>query len=97
MAQDRTADQWRAGRADLPQETQPEQADLPARLERLPAGHPSSLYRDDGARKPSPPDLSEYQSPSQTKLSYPRPITHGPPLTAPGTGRATNSAQKGPS
>jgi len=63
VAQDRAADQWQAQQADLPQETKPEQADLPARLERLPAGHPSSPYRDDGSRKPSPPDLSDYELP----------------------------------
>lgn len=63
MAQDRTADQWQARQADLPQETRPEQADLPARLERLPVGHPSSPYRDDGSRKPPPPDLAQYELP----------------------------------
>jgi hypothetical protein len=63
VAQDRTADQRQARQADLPQEAEPEQADLPARLERLPVGHPSSPYRDDGSRKPPPPDLSEYELP----------------------------------
>jgi hypothetical protein len=63
VAQDRAADQWQTQQADLPQETQPEQADLPTRLERLPVGHPSSPYRDDGSRKPPPPDLSEYELP----------------------------------
>jgi hypothetical protein len=37
--------------------------DLQARLERLPTNHPSSPYRDDGTRKPSPPDLSKYELP----------------------------------
>jgi hypothetical protein len=37
--------------------------DLQARLERLPANHPSSPFRDDGTRKPSPRDLSEYELP----------------------------------
>jgi hypothetical protein len=63
VAQDRATDQWQTQQADLPQDTQPEQADLPARLERLPVGHPSSPYRDDGARKPSPPDLAKYELP----------------------------------
>jgi hypothetical protein len=32
-------------------------------LERLPANHPSSPFRDDGTRKRPPPDLSEYELP----------------------------------
>jgi hypothetical protein len=71
VAQDRTEDQWRAGQADLPQETQPKQADVPARLERLPVGHPSSPYRDDGSRKPPPPDLSEYELPLPDETELP--------------------------
>ena len=71
MAQDRTVDQWQARQADLPQEAQPEQADLPARLERLPVGHPSSPYRDDGSRKPRPPDLANYELPlPQCRLEH---------------------------
>jgi len=60
VAQDRTVEQREAGR---PPEVQPPQADLTARLERLPVGHPSSPYRDDGSRKPSPLDLSKYELP----------------------------------
>jgi hypothetical protein len=30
-------------------------------MERLPHGHPSSPYNDDGSRKPPPPDLSKYE------------------------------------
>jgi len=37
--------------------------DLQARLERLPTNHPSSPFRDDGTRKPSPPDLAKYELP----------------------------------
>ena len=32
-------------------------------MERLPPGHPSSPYNDDGSRKPPPPDLSAYELP----------------------------------
>lgn len=71
VAQDRAADQWQTQQADLPQETQPEQADLPARLERLPVGHPSSPYRDDGSRKPPPPDLSKYELPLPDESDFP--------------------------
>jgi hypothetical protein len=37
--------------------------DLQARLERLPANHPSSPFRDDGTRKPLHPDLAKYELP----------------------------------
>jgi hypothetical protein len=71
VAQDRTVDQWQARQADLPQEAQPEQADLSARLERLPVGHPSSPYRDDGSRKPPPEDLSKYELPLPDETDSP--------------------------
>ncbi len=60
MAHDRTADQEQPRETDRPQEVPPQQDDLDARLEHLPAGHPSSPYRDDGSRRPSPPDLAEH-------------------------------------
>ena len=60
MAQDRTVEQREAGR---PPEVQPPLADLTARLERLPVGHPSSPHRDDGSRESSPPDLTRYELP----------------------------------
>ena len=63
MAQDRTAEQREPRETDRLPEVQPPQADLAARLERLPIGHPSSPYRDDGSRKPSPPDLSKCELP----------------------------------
>ena len=63
MAQDRTAEQWEPREADRPPEVQPPEADLSARLERLPIGHPSSPHRDDGSRKPPLPDLSQYELP----------------------------------
>jgi hypothetical protein len=36
---------------------------LRERMERLPYGHPSSPYNDDGSRKPPLPDLSKYELP----------------------------------
>src|SRR6266566_2657791 len=63
VADDGTVEQERPWEADRPREAQPQQAELSARLERLPVGHPSSPYRDDGTRKPSPPDLSKYELP----------------------------------
>ena len=63
MAQDRTAEPREPREADRPPEVEPPQAELSARLERLPVGHPSSPYRDDGSRKPPPLDLSNYELP----------------------------------
>jgi len=61
VAHDRTEDQEQPRETDRPQEVPPQQDDVDARLERLPAGHPSSPYRDDGSRKPSAPDLAKYE------------------------------------
>jgi hypothetical protein len=66
-SQDHLADQGRVSgdsrprSADDPHEVRVRPDDLQARLERLPINHPSSPYRDDGSRKPPPPDLSEYE------------------------------------
>jgi len=46
-----------------PRESEPIRAELQERMERLPPGHPSSPYNDDGSRKPPPPDLSAYELP----------------------------------
>ena len=61
--QGRVPDVSRPREADHPYETRVRPDDLQARLERLPANHPSSPFRDDGTRKPPPPDLSEYELP----------------------------------
>jgi len=44
-------------------EPDPIVAQLRERMERLPHGHPSSPYNDDGSRKPPLPDLSKYEIP----------------------------------
>ena len=44
-------------------EPDPIVAQLRERMERLPHGHPSSPYNDDGCRKPPLPDLSQYELP----------------------------------
>ena len=59
--QGRVSDDSRSRAADDPHEVRVRPDDLHARLERLPVNHPSSPYRDDGSRKPPPPDLSEYE------------------------------------
>jgi predicted kinase len=61
--QGRIPDQARPREADNPRDSQVRPDDLQARLERLPLNHPSSPYRDDGSRKPSPPDLTQYELP----------------------------------
>src|SRR5262249_29516451 len=61
--QGQVPDQSRPRAADDPHESRVRPDDLQARLERLPANHPSSPYRDDGTRKPPPPDLSRHELP----------------------------------
>src|SRR5205823_12201863 len=46
-----------------PREPDPITAELRERMERLPPGHPSSPYNDDGSPKPPLPDLSDYELP----------------------------------
>jgi hypothetical protein len=46
-----------------PRESDPIRAELRERMERLPPGHPSSPYNDDGSPKPPLPDLSDYELP----------------------------------
>jgi len=61
--QGRVPDQSRPREADQPHDSQVRPDDLEGRLERLPPNHPSSPYRDDGSRKPPPPDLTKYELP----------------------------------
>jgi len=80
---DHLADQGR-----LPDEARPRAADSPddlqARLERLPSNHPSSPYRDDGSRKPPPPDLARYELPLPGEADSPAdPDLSDRPRTAP--------------
>jgi hypothetical protein len=53
-----------------PREPDPVTAQLRERMERLPPGHPSSPYNDDGSRKPPPPDLSAYELPIPGDSDY---------------------------
>jgi hypothetical protein len=68
LAHEREPDLARPAEHDHPRETRTQPTDLQARLERLPVGHPSSPYRDDGSRKPSPSDLSELELPLPDEL-----------------------------
>ena len=60
-----------------PRESDPVRAELKERLERLPLGHPSSPYNDDGSPKPPLPDLSDYELPIPGDPDY-RPEPSGP-------------------
>ena len=74
MAWDRAADQEHRpcqidpAEVDAPIEVQVSQGDLYERLERLPAGHPSSPHANDDSRKPSAPDLANYEIPLTDEL-----------------------------
>jgi hypothetical protein len=82
--QGRIPDQARPHPADNPHDSQVRPDDLQARLERLPPNHPSSPYRDDGSRKPPPPDLTQYELPLPDEADSPAdPELADEPRTAP--------------
>ena len=89
--QGRIPDQARAHQADNPRESRVRPDDLQARLERLPPNHPSSPYRDDGSRKPPPPDLTKYELPlpdeSDSPANQDLPIEDKPCIDPDGTWR----------
>jgi hypothetical protein len=68
VEQERSTEAARPREADQLRESRVQPTDLQARLERLPVGHPSSPYRDDGSRKPPPPDLARYELPLPDEL-----------------------------
>jgi len=61
--EDRVAEPGQSPDSVRLREPDPVVAELRERMDRLPPGHPSSSYNDDGSRKPPPPDLSEYELP----------------------------------
>jgi hypothetical protein len=72
-----------------PREPDPVIAELRERMERLPPGHPSSPFNDDGSRKPPPPDLSAYELPIPGDPDY-----QPEPSGASETDRLTDEAQE---
>jgi anti-sigma regulatory factor (Ser/Thr protein kinase) len=60
---------------DRPREAPIARENLQERLENLPRGHPSSPFRDDGTRKPPPPDLRPHELPLPDELPDPHPST----------------------
>jgi hypothetical protein len=61
--QDRVAEQGPSPDSVRPREPDRVDAELQQRMERLPPGHPSSPYNDDGSRKPPVPDPFEHDYP----------------------------------
>jgi hypothetical protein len=61
--EDRALEQQQGPDSVRTRESDPVGADLRQRLERLPPGHPSSPYNDDGSRKPPVPDPFEHDYP----------------------------------
>ncbi len=78
--QEHTPDRARPREPDHPREAPAQSTELQTRLERLPVGHPSSPYRDDGSRKPPEPDLADYELPLPDELP-PDPDQPNPALT----------------
>jgi len=78
-----------------PRELDPIRAELQGRMERLPPGHPSSPYNDDGSRKPPLPDLSDYELPIPGDPDYrPEPSRASEP-DRPETGQASEYVTPG--
>ncbi len=65
---ERRSDELSPGDVNDSRDARVQQVDLRARLERLPDGHPSSPYRDDGSRKPPSADLAELEIPLPDEL-----------------------------
>ena len=59
--EDQVSEQVQSPDSVRPRESDRVRAELHERMERLPPGHPSSPYNDDGSRKPSQQDLSDYE------------------------------------
>src|SRR5215813_13380659 len=101
-ADDRLADVPPSADRVRQREPDPIVAQLQERIERLPHGHPSSPYNDDGSRKPPLPDLSKYELPIPGDPDYrPEPSSAseaGRPETAQASDHLTpgTNADKGP-
>jgi hypothetical protein len=69
-------------------------SDLPQRLERLPPGHPSSPYNDDGTRKPPVPQLRhlELPVPGEERDGTAAPIPDGRGRGQPGSAAELNGS-----
>src|SRR5215831_15849207 len=87
---DRTAEHEQTPDSVRTRESDPIGAELRKRMERLPPGHPSSPYNDDGSRKPPVPDPFEHDYPLPSDPDY-RPGT----LSTPKVGPSKDGSSKG--
>src|SRR5215831_4473022 len=78
-----------------PHKPDPIVAQLQERMERLPYGHPSSPYNDDGSRKPPPPDLSKYELPIPGDPDYPPEPSRAPEADGPETAQTSEHLTPG--
>jgi hypothetical protein len=78
-----------------PREPDPIRAELQERMERLPPGHPSSPYNDDGSRKPPLPDLSDYELPIPGDPDYRPEPSRSSEADRPETGQASEHVTPG--
>src|SRR5215813_1176146 len=75
---DRLAERGQPSDSVRPPESDPVAAELRERMERLPPGHPSSPYNDDGSRKPPVPDPFEHDYPIPGDPDYQPDTPSGP-------------------
>jgi hypothetical protein len=78
-----------------PRESDPIKAELQERMERLPPGHPSSPYNDDGSPKPPLPDLSVYELPIPGDPDYRPEPSRASEADRPETGQASEYVTPG--
>jgi hypothetical protein len=78
-----------------PRESDPIRAEFQERMERLPPGHPSSPYNDDGSRKPPLPDLSDYELPIPGDPDYRPEPSRASEADRPETGQASEHVTPG--
>src|SRR5215468_11481206 len=94
-ADDRLADVPPSADPVRQREPDPIVAQLQERMERLPHGHPSSPYNDDGSRKPLLPDLSKYELPIPGDPDYRPEPSRAPEADGPEIAQASDRVTLG--
>jgi len=92
---DRLADTPPSADPVRPHKPDPIVAQLQERMERLPHGHPSSPYNDDGSRKPPLPDLSKYELPIPGDPDYRPEPSRAPEADGPEIAQASDRVTPG--
>src|SRR5215468_7578509 len=92
---DRLADTPPSADPVRPHKPDPIVAQLQERMERLPHGHPSSPYNDDGSRKPLLPDLSKYELPIPGDPDYRPEPSRAPEADGPEIAQASDRVTLG--